>query len=77
MERKEVKSSQIKTVGHDAAALQLEIEFHTGHVYRYFDVTAEEHQKFITADSIGKHFGQFIRNVKKYEKVAPVKTEAA
>jgi hypothetical protein len=69
MERQPVKSSQIKSVGHDAVENKLEIEFHTGHVYLYHEVTADEHKELMAAESIGKHFGAKIRGVKKYEKV--------
>lgn len=61
MQRNPVKSSLIKSVGHDPVTNTLEVEFPNG-VYRYPNVTAEEHASFIGAKSIGKHFGQFIKS---------------
>jgi hypothetical protein len=75
MERTPVKSSQIVSIGHDPEKNELHIEFASGQVYRYFEVTADEHQALLAADSIGKHFGAHVRNVKKYEKVAAEKTQ--
>jgi hypothetical protein len=77
MERTAVKSGQIASVGHDAATNTLEIEFHSGQVYRYSEVTADEHKALLAAESIGKHFGVHIRGAKKYEKVSAEKAVAA
>lgn len=63
MNRTPVKSSNIKSVGHDPATKTLEVEFNSGGVWRYADVPAEKHQALIGADSIGKHFGQHIKGV--------------
>jgi hypothetical protein len=69
MERQPVKSSQIVSIGHDPATRELHIEFNSGGVYRYEDVSVEEHQALIAAESIGKHFGKFIRPHKKCVKL--------
>lgn len=66
MERQQVKSSQIKSVGYDPAAKVLEIEFlgrndKPGSVYRYEGFTAEDWGAFRQATSIGSYFAKNIR----------------
>lgn len=67
MERISVKSSHIKSIGYDAQAEELEIEFFTGKVYRYpgFKVEHnEELQKVIEkGESVGWHFHKNIKPV--------------
>lgn len=61
MEHTLTTSKLIKSVGYDAEARRLEVEFHSGKVYHYADVAPETHQAFITAESIGAHFGRHIK----------------
>lgn len=61
MKREKVSSSNIAAVGHDPDASVLEIEFHDGSVFSYPNVTAEEHDRFIKADSLGSHFHKHVR----------------
>jgi len=37
------------------------IRFNTGNLYRYPDVTDEEHSQLEAADSLGKHFNAVLR----------------
>ncbi len=65
----DVDSSQIHSIGHDAATNTLAIRFYRGYgdnkvpaaVYHYANFSAEEFQAFKDADSIGKHFGAYIK----------------
>lgn len=61
-----VDSSQIHSIGHDAATNTLAIRFKNksgaGSLYHYANFTAEEFEKFKGAESIGSHFGQFIKH---------------
>jgi hypothetical protein len=41
MLRQEVNSSELRWVGYEESALLLEVEFHSGEVYRYFQVPAQ------------------------------------
>lgn len=69
MTRKPVRSSNIKSVGHDPATNTLEVEFHSGARHQYPDVSEQTYRDFIAAPSVGKYFH---RNVKPLggEKVA-------
>ena len=61
MERTPVKSSSIKSVGHEGETL--EVEFKSGAVYTYHGVPASEHQALMGAGSIGKHFAANIKAI--------------
>ena len=47
----------------------LEVEFHSGEVYRYFDVPARLVLELLRADSIGRFFNAHIRPKFAFEKV--------
>ena len=61
MQRKPVKSSAIRSIGHDPEKHILEIEFTSGGVYQYHDFTPEHFSSFKTATSIGGHFAKHIQ----------------
>ncbi len=69
MERVAVSSSTIASVGYDAASRLLEIAFLTGRVYQYLRVPARVHTAFMHAESKGKYFNRYIRNVYSYRRV--------
>jgi hypothetical protein len=61
MPRQPVVSSNIKSIGLEGNVL--EIEFTSGSVYQYTGETAAaHHEAMLTAESIGKYFGRFVRN---------------
>ena len=51
MYRKRVSSSRIASVGWENNTM--EVEFHNGKVYQYFDVTASEYTNFMNSPSLG------------------------
>lgn len=63
MEMKEVKSSQIHSIGHDPETNTLAIRFHgkngPGGLYHYPNCTAEQFTAFHGCESKGKFFGSF------------------
>ncbi len=67
-----VESSQIHSIGHDAPTNTLAIRFKSYRgdatsLYHYDNFTAEDFAAFKSAESIGRHFGQLIKNqVTKY-----------
>lgn len=62
MERISVQSSNLASVGYDSASHTLEIEFHHGGVYQYFNVPESVYDGLMSASSHGQYFD---RNVKK------------
>jgi len=68
MEMKEVKSSQIHSVGHDPATNTLAIRFKgkdgPGGLYHYPNCTAEKFKEFCECESKGKFFGANIKGHK-------------
>ena len=68
--RQPVASSDIASLGYDAATQTLEIEFHATGVYRYFSVPPEVFETIRTAPSPGKFFLQHIKGKFAWEKAA-------
>ena len=64
MERLPVQSSNVRSIGHDPHRNVLEVEFHSGRVYEYSDVNADEHAALLGASSIGSHFSNILKPVK-------------
>jgi hypothetical protein len=60
MQRTPVVSTYIKSVGYNASALTLEIEFHRGGLYQYVGVREEVYEGLLNAPSKGKYFRTFI-----------------
>ena len=57
-----VKSSNIESVGYDELNLTLHVEFKNGKTFAYKNVYANEYNELLNADSVGKHFNQFIKH---------------
>lgn len=60
--RMPVNSSSLATVGYDHFTGTLEIEFHDGSVYQYFDVPAYVYTGLMSMGSHGYYFQTFIKN---------------
>lgn len=69
MKRIPVESSDISSIGYDAAEKVMEIEFKGERVYRYLDVPADIYAKFKAADSYGQFFNSFIHSYYRYRRV--------
>jgi len=72
MERDPVTSSNLKSVGWENGTL--EVEFHSGDIYRYANVPAAKHKALLAADkdpkgSVGSHFHRHIRSKHGFTKV--------
>ena len=66
---KDVKSSQIHSVGHCPVTNTLAVKFHNGgSVYHYEGVTAKQFEELHKADSIGAHLGKHIKGAHKFTK---------
>ena len=69
MERKGVDSSNISSIGYDEDSSTLEIEFHSGAVYQYFDVPLNVYEGLWDAGSKGQYFAQHIKGYFRYVKI--------
>lgn len=60
-----VTSNQVKAIGYDEATQTLAVTFTrgTGAIYHFPNVSKATCEAFITADSIGKYFGEHIKDL--------------
>ena len=70
MHRQSVSSSNLHSVGYDADAQTLEIEFNDGSIYQYYRVPGQIHRGLLSADSKGSYFQRNIRSKYRYTKVS-------
>ena len=61
MQREQVTSSNLASVGYDVESSRLEIEFRHGGVYAYYSVPQSVHQALMRADSVGGYFSANIK----------------
>lgn len=63
MERAEVKSSLLASIGYDPATELLEVEFKNGpsRIYQYSGIKPETFSELMAAKSIGSHFLKVIK----------------
>jgi len=59
--RERVKSSVIASVGYDANQRRLEVGFHNGRVYVYFEVPPSVYEELVMAESVGKFFNEQVK----------------
>lgn len=69
MNRQQVISSNIRSVGYDGESRTLEIEFHTGGIYQYFDVPESVYKSLMSASSLGSYFYRYIRDRYRWTKI--------
>lgn len=58
-----VQSSNIRAVGYDAATQTLHVQFPSG-VYEVSDVTQDQYDAFMQAESKGKHYNEHFKGGK-------------
>ena len=62
MRRKAVDSRTIAWIGYEPRRCELDVEFlQSGDVYRYFEVSAQEHSEFMAAESKGTYLNQVFK----------------
>ena len=69
MDRTDVVSSNLKSVGYDESSEVLEVEFRHGGVYQYSGVPPEVHRALMDADSHGRYLAAEIKGKYRYERV--------
>jgi len=73
MDRQPVDSTLIRSVGYDPASSILEVEFSddgSGHIYAFYDVPYSAFEELLEADSKGRYFNEFIRDLYASERIA-------
>ena len=70
MNKLNVASSNIASVGYDAPTETLEVEFRNGYVYQYYGVPDHIHKALMQASSKGKFLYLYIKNGYPYSRVA-------
>ncbi len=69
MQRDSVSSSNIVSVGYDAASMTLEVEFQNGSVYQYYNISQNLYDEFMAAPSKGQFLAYQIKNSFPYSRV--------
>lgn len=69
MDRLPVVSSNVAEVGYDPATMTLEVAFHSGSVYQYFDVPESLYQEMLHAESVGRFLHEQIKSSYRYAKI--------
>jgi len=69
MMRQPVSSSNLRSVGYDPATRTLEIEFHSGGIYRYVGVPEAVYWGLMGAASKGSYFADFIKGIYRFVKI--------
>lgn len=69
MKRVYVESSNLKSVGYDSTRKMLEIEFHSGGIYQYSNVSEVIYQSLLSAGSKGQYFHTNIKDIYGYKRV--------
>lgn len=67
MNRVEVESSNVKSVGYSNGVI--EVEFKNGTVYRYYRAPKKRFKKMLDASSCGKFLNKKIKGRYRYERV--------
>ena len=62
MQRQLVVSTNLRSVGYDAATQTLEVKFVSGRIYRYHDVPENVYGQLLQATSKGQFFNAHIRD---------------
>jgi hypothetical protein len=62
MERTPVSSTSLRSIGYDPDSSFLDVEFHSGAVYRYLGVPEREYEALLRDDSHGGYFNANIRD---------------
>jgi hypothetical protein len=58
--RTPVRSTVIAAIGYDSETAELEVEFRSGDVYRYFAVPPSVHKALLEAESPGAYFNKHV-----------------
>jgi hypothetical protein len=69
MDRTQVTSTNVASVGYDGDSQVLEVEFNSGWVYQYFDVPPYEYEALRTSGSVGGYLNEHIKGHYRYTRL--------
>ncbi len=69
MQRTYVESSNISSIGFDSQSGVLEVEFTSGDIYQYFDISEHLYREFMNTSSHGQFLNENIRDSYRYQKI--------
>ena len=69
MDRNQVSSSNVRSIGYDSDTQTLEVEFLSGWVYQYYGVSEFLYEQMMQAHSKGQFLNQYIKNAYAYSRV--------
>ena len=69
MDRSNVASSNIDSIGYDEETETLEVEFHNGTIYQYYNVPSNLHDQLMQEGSKGRFLNTYIKNAYPYSRV--------
>lgn len=64
-----VSSSTISAMGYDEPTMTLEVHFHSGSVYQYYDVPVDAYRQLREAPSKGQFFNEHIKPAYRYARL--------
>lgn len=69
MEWVPVESSVLEAVAYSAGDHELGVRFRSGSEYWYFDFPLKQYWELLSAESLGRYFGRYIRDRFRYRKI--------
>lgn len=69
MDRYNVASSNILSIGYDQPTMTLEVEFLNGRIYQYYNVPENMYDEIMKTPSKGRFLHAYIRNAYPYSQV--------
>lgn len=64
-----VDSSNIAAIGYDEDSQTLQVEFHNGTLYQYFDVPEMIYDGMDHSSSVGQYLNQQVKGIYRYSRV--------
>jgi hypothetical protein len=68
MHRDQVASTNVSSIGYDPASQTLEVEFHSGHIYQYYNVSDHTYEQLMQSPSKGQFLNIYVKNSHAYSR---------
>jgi KTSC domain len=69
MDRDYVVSTNVRSIGYDAASATLEVEFQNSFIYQYYNVPAQVYEALMASPSKGQFLNSQIKNMYAFSRV--------